>query len=65
MARFRIETVEHIPSGKYFNELYYPDDATHPVAVSPPIYGSFKETEDSAVKLAKKAFPDKPITVQK
>lgn len=63
MGRFRVETVRDPATGKYFNELYYPDTAVTPIAVSPAIYDTLQAAEEGAVRALQNAMPDQPVKV--
>lgn len=63
MARFRVESVLDPVTGKYFNELYYPENATTPVATSAPLYQSLQAAEDGAVDMMQRAMPGQPVRV--
>ncbi|WP_140636588.1 hypothetical protein [Methylibium rhizosphaerae] len=63
MPRFRVETVLDPATGRYFNELYYPEDSALPIAVSPAVYASIKDAEIGAVEALKRAVPDQPVKV--
>lgn len=63
MARFRVETVLDPVSGKYFNELYYPETATSPIAVSPAVFDTKQAAEAGAVRAIQNAIPDQPVKV--
>lgn len=54
MAKFRAEPVYDSGSGKYLLELYYPEDATTPSAVSDPLYATQADAEHHAVETFKK-----------
>lgn len=65
MPRFRVESVRDVVTGKYYIELYYPEDQTIPVAVTKPIYVSRETAEADAVNIVQKGFPDHPIKVDR
>jgi hypothetical protein len=56
MARFRCEAIEDLKSGKFYVELYYPHEATEPIAVTQPIYHSLDEAEEKTVELFREWF---------
>ena len=60
MAKFRVETVLDKKSQKYSMELYYPDNAQKPFAVTKPIYFSPETALQDCVDMMEKSFK-KPI----
>lgn len=56
MANIRVESVLDPKSGKYFVEVYYPEDSAIPVVVSKPIYNSIKLAEFDALRMFKEAM---------
>jgi len=58
MAQFRCEATRDSRSGKFFVELYYPDDATEAIAVTKPIFDSLDEAERQTVLLFKRWFEE-------
>lgn len=61
MARFRAETVFDGKSGKYFVELYYPENATEPLVRTRPIYPSHEVAEQETIRTMKEALPTQPV----
>jgi hypothetical protein len=61
MARFRAETVLDPNSGKYYVELYYPDNATEPLVTTDPIYPSHEVAEQETLRLMQEALPTQPV----
>jgi hypothetical protein len=49
--RFRSETHVDTATGLIFAELYYPDDATTPIATSPTIYPTHEAAKADVLKL--------------
>ena len=61
MAKFRAETVLDTNSGKYYIELYYPDDAAEPMVTTDAIYPSHEVAEQETIRLIQEALPDQPV----
>jgi hypothetical protein len=56
MARFRVETVVDVATGKVYAELFYPENETTPLAKTPPIYSSHEQAEQEVLKFFYEAF---------
>ncbi len=56
MAQFRIETVADISNGKYYFEVYYPEDAATPQFKSDSVYLDMPSAEYDAIRIFKEAL---------
>jgi hypothetical protein len=63
MAKFRVETVEDISTSLIFAELYYPDNAKKPSAVTDPIFSTHEAAAASIIDAFKNAQPKHPVKV--
>lgn len=61
MAKFRTESVLDKNTGKYYIELYYPDNASEPMVATDVIYPSHEVAEQETLRLIKEALPDQPV----
>lgn len=65
MARFRVETVQDPQTGLFRAELYFPEDASVPKAVTKPIYVSHEHAAEEVIEMFRSGFPDQPITASR
>ena len=62
MAQFRLETVWDSNTGVFKIEIYYPNDAKEPMAVSPSVFRTHEEALPRAVDLLKEGIPNQSIS---
>jgi len=61
MAKFRAESVLDNDTGKYYIELYYPDNAPEPIVTTDAIYPSHEIAEQETLRLIQEALPEQPV----
>jgi hypothetical protein len=61
MAKFRAESVLDKNTGKYYIELYYPDDSSEPLVTTEAIYSSHEIAEQETIRMIQEALPNQPV----
>jgi hypothetical protein len=51
VAQFRAETIFDQKTGLYYVEVYYPDNATKPLATTDPIYPTPELAEEDVLEM--------------
>jgi hypothetical protein len=64
VAQFRAETIFDQKTGLYYVEVYYPDNATKPLATTDPIYPTPELAEEDVLEMMRTAF-QQPAKVTK
>lgn len=62
MANFRVETALDIPSGLYYAEVFFPNDAIAPFVRTRPRFPSHEVAMQVVMDMFKSHFPDHPVT---